>query len=166
MIETPDVMNSALAVKRFQNEQRLNASQTATSNALAGTYGVQHRLGEQQLAQNELLNPIGVSTAKAEAREAAARATVAEREAAIAGSEAGQWTRWIKEVGPLLLPFVGGGLLGRMASRRAVGAATARQVAKGAARTWQDPITKEMITKAEFMRRAAKAGVFEPKRKQ
>lgn len=71
-METPDVMGSALGVQRFQMERRLNAAQTAATNAAAARTGAETRTIEE-------VRDATVGRAKAEA--AGAEASLAEKKA-------------------------------------------------------------------------------------
>lgn len=120
--EAPDIVGSAVATRELHD--RLQTSKQ--ERMLLHSQGLK---AGQEAATLGLLQPLVVEHQRYLNRQAKADATWKEREASVAGSSAGAATRWMKEVGSTLLPYIIGGGLGGAISRFR-GAASAREMLK------------------------------------
>lgn len=121
MGEAQDVLGkgsaSAMAVKEMRESIKDRHQQRFAAHSAGLKSGA-------EAATLNLLQPLQVASAKAQNTHQELvnehqryMNTVARREASVAGSDAGQVTRWFKEVGSTLLPMLIGGGIGGAVSR-------------------------------------------------
>lgn len=115
--EVPDVAVSAFAARRAHQEIRVLNQETRLKAEQWGNV----------IEERELIRA-HVKEADVRRRGGELENVIKQREAAVAGSSAGQVTRWLKEVGSTILPYLIGGGLGGVVSKVRSGSSARRMV--------------------------------------